>query len=355
MDIKSGITNSVISYFLNMDKTEMMVDFVVPNKMECILKSIIKKNDSKIFELPMRNSKPFVYAKNLKEIINKEKYDIVHAHGNSCTLSIEMYCAKIAGAKIRIAHSRNTNCKYKIIHKALRPVFNYLYTHGFACSHEAGEWLFGKRKYNIINNAKNIEEYKYNSTLRREYRNKYKINNKIAIGHVGFFNYQKNHDFLIDILFELVKVDNNYILIAIGDGSLKHEIEEKVNKMGLNDHVIFTGQSMEVGKILQAMDIMVLPSRFEGLPNVVIEWQIACLPCIVSSRVTEEVKITDLVKFLPLEAGPKIWAETISKIELTDRGKISDCIISQITDAGFDIEESAIKLQQIYQNMIGSL
>lgn len=348
----SGITNSVMNYYKYMDKSDMHIDFVAPNIVPDRIKKEIQKNGGAVFELLMRNKNPLNYIRKLIKIMRAGNYDIVHAHGNSCTLATEMYAAKKAGVKVRISHSRNTTCKHLFLHKILRPLFNKSYTHGFACGYEAGKWLFKDRDFKIINNGNDIDKFTYKKEVRAQVRKEFKLNGKKVIGHVGLFNYQKNHDFLIDIFYELSKQSSEWILILIGDGELKKKIEGKVNKLKLQDRVIFTGQSLEVERLIQAVDMMVLPSRFEGLPNVVIEWQIACIPSLVSDNVTKEVKLTDLVEFIPLELGAKAWANKILSMEFKNREVLSNRVISDITRAGYNVKENAIDLKNIYKKLV---
>ncbi|MCG5102604.1 glycosyltransferase family 1 protein [Oceanobacillus alkalisoli] len=347
-----GITNNIMNYYKYMDKSDMKVDFAVPNIVPDRLKNIIKANDGTIFELPYRNNNPIKYLINLKRIISKNNYNIVHAHGNSSTLALEMYAAKSAGINIRIAHSRNTMCKYKTINKVLRPIFDRNTTHGFACGVDAGKWLFRNNEFKVIKNGNDIEKFKPNQKVRRQVREKYDLQGKKVIGHVGHFNYQKNHEFLIEVFNELVRINPNTILFLIGDGKLRPFIKEKVEKMGLMDKVVFIGKSLEVEKLIQAMDVMVLPSRYEGLPNVSIEWQIACIPSVFSDGITKEIAITDLVHFMSLESGALEWAKLLDQIELVDRNEVSDRVVKQITDAGFNIEENSKELKKIYTNLL---
>jgi glycosyltransferase involved in cell wall biosynthesis len=347
-----GITNSLMNYYRHMDKSDMQIDFVTPNKVVKRLKKELTRGGSKIYVLPMRNTRPFRYAALLSRIIRAGKYDIVHAHGNSCTLQTEMFAAKIGGAKIRIAHSRNTSCDHKFIHLLLRPFFNRTYTHGFACGKEAGKWLFGNKTFTVIPNGNDIDKFSYNEIIRQEYRSKYHLDGKKVIGHVGSFSRQKNHEFLLDVFYELLKIDPNQVLVLMGDGELRSEIEFKIKTLGMEENVILTGKTLEVSNLLQAMDIMVFPSRHEGLPNVVVEWQLAGLPSLVSDKVTQEVKVTDLVTFMPLEEGPYAWASKINEMILSDRNKMREEIKDQMKAAGFDIEENARELKQIYQTLI---
>ncbi|GMK38137.1 glycosyltransferase family 1 [Paenibacillus sp. CCS19] len=350
----SGITNNVMNYFRYIDKSDMRMDFVVFNKVPDRLINEIEAKGGKVFRIAMRNKNPLVYIYKLQKLIREEGYDIVHAHGNSCTLAVEMLAAKLGGSKVRIAHSRNTACKHTVFHKLLRPIFDRTYTQGFACGYDAGKWLFRDKNFKVIINGNDIDRFVYNEKVREEIRQRYDLDNKKVVGHVGLFNYQKNHEFLINVFNELTKLSDEYVLMLIGNGELKVEVESKVQELGLKNKVIFVGQSLEVEKLLQAMDIMVLPSRYEGLPNVAIEWQIACLPSVISDKVTNEVKLTDLVKFLPLEAGAQIWATEINQISVMNREENKYEIIKQITDAGFNIKENAKELKKIYKSLIPS-
>lgn len=346
-----GISNSVLNYYKNIDNNKVNIDFAVPSVIENYEK-IIKNNGGNIHLIQGRKKRPFKYIKKLARIIQEGKYDMIHAHGSSAILCLEMIAAKKAGCKIRIAHSRNTKADHKILDKVLRPVFYKTYTNGFACGEKAGNWLFGERKFEIINNGKNIEEFQYNSDIRKKIREEYNLSNKIVIGHVGGFNYQKNHEYLLEIFEQLNVINKNkYKMVLIGDGKLRETIEEKAKELGIYNNIIFVGKTAEVSKWLQAMDIMVFPSRFEGFPNVVVEWQISGLPCIISDKITKDVKLTRLVQFESIEDKPKKWAERIDKIEIEDRERNKEEIHKQIREEGFDIKENAKKLEEIYMKL----
>ncbi len=274
---------------------------------------------------------------------------MVHAHGNSCTLALEMYSAKKGGAKVRIPHAHSTSCKYKLLHKVLRKPFEVNYTHAFACGQKAGEWLYKDKPFEIINNGIHVDKYTYNAAVRKEYRDKYNLNEKKVIGHIGHFSYCKNHEFLIRIFSELHKLDHSYYLLSVGDGQLKQSIERQVKELGLSDAVIFTGKTLDVPQLMQAMDMIVMPSRFEGLPLTLIEAQTACLPCFVSDKVSKEVAVTDLVRFISLEKSPKEWAIEIDNYKPVNREEIKDKIIREIICAGYSINENANKVKELYK------
>lgn len=347
----TGVSAVVMNYYTFMDKSGMQIDFVIPNKVEERFINQIEGNGGKLYELFMKEKNVILYFAKLLKIIRAGNYDIVHAHGNSSTLFLEMAAAKIAGVKVRIAHSHNSTCAHKIVNKILRPFFLRSYTHGFACSKKAGRWLFKDRSFTVIPNGIDTEKYSFNDQTREEYRKRYHLQDKKVIGHVGAMNDQKNHDFLIDIFYELSKMDPKYILVLIGDGDLRQEITRKVTVLAIEDKVLFLGKSLEVPKLLQAMDIMLLPSRYEGLPVVMLEWQCAGLPMIVSDKVTKEAKLTELVEFMPIETDAREWAKRINEIRILDRNDSKDLLISKIRHAGYDIRDSAVKLKRIYENL----
>ena len=348
--IYDGITMSVLGYFENINNDEIHIDFVAPSIDENIKKRIELKN-GKVYIIHDRKKHPLKYIKKLSKIIKFNKYDIVHAHGSSAILCLEMIAARLAGCKIRIAHSRNTKCDYKIVDKILRPIFYLTCTNRFACGEKAGKWLFKNKDFIIINNGKDTDKFKFNKKIRNDMRKKYNIEDKIVIGHVGNFNEQKNHRFLIEIFDNLVKKNKEYYLVLIGIGHLRGEIEERAKELGIEKNVSFVGSSDCVEKWLQAMDIMVFPSLFEGFPNVLIEWQIAGIPCVISDVITDEVKITDLVQFKSLEDTPEQWADEINKIKLNNRE--DKIYIEQIKKAGYDIKENAKRLEKIYIDLAG--
>ena len=348
----NGITSTVLRYYKYINKDNIKMDFLVMNESPQYINEIINK-DTKIhvIERKIRQKEPIKYVKLLTNIIKDEKYDIVHIHGSSSIIALELYAAKKAGCKNKIVHSHNTTTDHIFIHKMLYPYFRKNYTYALACGKEAGRWLFKKNKFEVLPNGQEILKYEFNQVKREKIRKEYNIENKIVIGHVGGFNYQKNHEYLIEIFRKLTeKHGNKYFLILVGDGELRNNIENKIKEYNLNDKVLLLGKISNVQEILQAMDIMVFPSRFEGLPNVVLEWQIAGLPCIISDKITQEVKVTDLVKFVGLNKIDE-WIENIEKTKICDRNKNKDYILSQIREAGFDIEKNAKKLEKIYNKI----
>lgn len=346
-----GITTVVKNYYKYQNHDQIHMDLVTINPVDEGFKCELEKYGNTNYILPHRNKKPLKYLFDLIKIIKGECYQIIHVHGCSSTMAVEMLAAKIAGVKARIAHSHNTKCDHAKIDKILRPLFSKWCNVGFACGKEAGEWLFPDRQFYVISNGIDLEKYEYNSSVREQMRSKYDLNERFVIGHVGRFSEQKNHEKLIDIFAEIAKVRSDAKLVLIGDGELKAHIEEKVNKLQLD--VLFVGLSNEVEKWLQAMDAMVFPSLFEGLPLGMVEAQAAGLPCVLSDTISPDTEIIDLVRFVRLSDSAAQWSKTV--IDMSgkfDRRSRDDFVQKQIKEAGFDIIENCKQLNKIYESIL---
>lgn len=249
---------------------------------------------------------------------------------------------------VRIAHSHNSNqdknLKYLIKLHYMKKIPAFA-TALFACGKDAGDWMFGGKQYHVMANAVEVKKYQYKPSVAEKIRNEWNISDELLVGHVGRFNPQKNHTFLIDIFYEIQKINPYARLLLVGDGDGKKEIQEKARELGIADHIIFAGVRTDVEEQMQAMDVFVFPSLYEGLPVTMVEAQAAGLPCIISDQVPEECIITtNLVTTQKLTDSPKIWAEHIlgrAKNTRTDH-------YDEIKSHGYDIEEAAKWLQNYY-------
>lgn len=346
----NGITSVIMNYYRKMDKSNMKIDFVVINEISEEYRKELQSNGSKIFCLP-RKDNVIKYIFGLKDILKNNKYDVIHIHGNSSLMAIETTIAKYSKVPVRIVHSHNTTCSYKVLHKLLQPALKRTANYGFACGQEAGNWLFKNNNYELIKNGIDLSIFNYDEEKRSEFRSKINAGERKVIGHVGNFIYQKNHEFLIESFNELIKKDRNYLLLLISDGELLEQMKEKVNKLNINENVLFLGKTTEVSSYLQAMDVFVLPSHFEGLPVVLIEAQALGLPCVISDKVSTEAKLTSLVKFLPIE-DTLAWANKILNIDIDNR--IDSCKNShkKIDEAGYNVTKNAYKMKNLYEKYL---
>ena len=345
--IYDGITNIMMSYIKAMNKTGIDIFVASTIKAEPGILAQLEQSGCHIVNLPSRRENTLGYFCELMKFIHKNKIDIIHAHGNSGTLAIEMIAGWLGGCNKRIAHSHNTKCDQVKADKILRPFFYLFYTDAVACGEEAGHWLFKDRQFTVLKNGRNIDDFLYNTETRKEIRKKMKVDNEIVIGHVGGFYEQKNHEFLMRIFRSIIEIEPNARLLLLGDGPLKEKIEN--SNTDIKDNVIFLGTTDHVSDYLQAMDGMLLPSLFEGLPLVAIEWQINGLPGLFADTITKDCGLMPNIKFMSLEESPKIWAmEILNLIRNNDRSKSSEMAADVVEKAGFDIKQNAEQLREIY-------
>lgn len=345
-----GITNVILSNLEAMDRSNLeffVVDTIVSEK---AIKEKFKSLGCKIIKLPDRREHPVSYFWKLLRFIRKNKIDVVHANGNSATLAIEMLAAKLSNCHNRIAHSHNTKADYAKLDKLLRPLFEATYTQAVACSNDAGKWLFKERPFTVIKNGRNLSKYQYNDQIRKVMRNELNLRDKeLAIGHVGGFVRQKNHAFLLKVFKAILDRNDNVKLFLIGDGPLRQDIEQQANNLGISRNVVFIGNVDNVNDYLQAMDVMVMPSLFEGLPLALLEWQLCGLPVVMSDQITSEAIISDKIKSLSLDNPLIKWVDNITKINTNaDRKAHSIFAIRAAKAKGFDINESSKHLREVY-------
>lgn len=344
---RGGLETMLMNYYRHVDRSKVQFDFLVHRDFEADYDKEILKLGGKIYRVPRLIPWSRKYKQRLKEFFMEHpEYKIVHVH-QDCLSSVALQCAKESDVPVRIAHSHSSsqdkNIKYLIKKHYMKKIPLYATDH-LACGKRAGDWMFGGHPYEVVPNAVDVEKYVYSPEKAEQVRNLLGVGKELVIGHVGRFDFAKNQDFLVDIFAECEKIVSGIKLLLIGDGDGKKEIESKVQHLGLKDKVIFTGVRTDVNELLQAMDIFVFPSLYEGLGIAAIEAQAAGLPCVVSDHVPQECKVTEYVEFLSLKLSPKKWAECIIKHIGDERKDQYDAICK----AGYDINESAVKLENFY-------
>lgn len=339
--LKGGIQSLVFEIAKRINKDKFQLDFLLlddGNKYE--LEEKLKEFGCNVYKLDgiwVETLIDFLkYGKAVDHFFKiHNNYDIVHMHSSSKNYLI-LKKAKKYGIKTRIAHSHNIDFQTKnIIKKIIGNIFKInlrIYaTDYYACSKLAGEWLFGKnivksKKFKVINNAIDYNKFKFNKSTRKKIRDKLKIyDDEIIVGHIGRFTMQKNHEFLIKIFYELYKINSKFKLIMIGTGIKEKEIRRKVEELNITKNVIFEGFKENVNEYIQAMDLFLFPSKFEGLGIVLIEAQASGLKCYVSKDVIpKEAQVTSLLKFIDLKSSPEYWAKEICKDSSYQRKDVKD-------------------------------
>jgi len=344
-----GVTMSALNFVRNIDRSKVHIDFAAIGDVDDGLRREIENMGCAVHVLGSRLKNPAVYMLRLMRLVRRGGYDAVHAHGNSCTLAIELAAAWLGGAKVRIAHSHNSYCKFVKAHRLLRPLFNVLYTHAFACGEEAGKWLFRKRPFHIIRNATESLRYAFDPAVRGDYRSRLGFGDELVIGSVANMNEQKNHSFMLDVFAGLKKQRSDVKLVLVGDGVLREEIEAKAERLGIGGDVMLLGTRTDVPSLLQAFDVMLLTSLYEGFPCVLVEWQCAGLWALVSDAVTTDADLTGLLEYLPIDNGTAPWVDALIDMKAdNDRVMTGANAIMQVRDKGYDILRNAQDMEKFY-------
>jgi len=317
---RGGLETMLMNYFRQIDRGQIMFDFMVHRAQEGHYDEEIQNLGGKIYRMPQIHPGGYSdYFRRLDRFFAEHReYRVVHSHINENS-SFVLRSAKRAGVPCRIAHSHlsdlGVDLKLPFRWYARRCMKDYP-TQYFACSQDAGKWLFGKslagtKQLNLLNNAVNIEDYAYQAETRKKARRELGVEDCLVLGHVGRFTKQKNHHFLLDVFKVVHHANPNSVLLLAGEGNLKQAIEQKAAKLGLQAAVKFLGVRNNIPELMQAFDLFVFPSLFEGLPVVLIEAQAAGLKCIVSAAITADADITGRVEFVSLRKSPVVWAKRI--------------------------------------------
>ena len=320
--------------------------------------AIKSKNDAKLtleemginvlYPSVSRLKQPIRYMMWLRKLMTEKKYDILHVHGNSATMYLEIHAAKMAGIEKRICHVHSTTCKYMLVHKLFKKPMLKEMTAAVACSREAGQWIFGNH-FVVLPNGINTERFAYQDTMRNEIRNMFGLQDKYVIGQAGTLDKQKNYEYSIDLVHVLKAEMKNVVLIIVGDGALREQLTAKVKSLDLGNDVIFLGKRNDIERIYSAMDCFIFPSISEGFGLVLIEAQASGLSCIASDRVPQITQVSDHTVYLPLE-NQRVWMEQIKKFaeEKKDRKQESHANIEAIIRKGYDMRDNVNHLIELY-------
>lgn len=349
---KSGIPNVIFNLMSQMDKTSVEMGYVAINEPPLFYRNKLKELGVSLHVISRKIKSPISYIRNLSRVASG--YDVIHVHGNSATMLLEMVAAKIAGVPVRSTHSHSSSCLMKGIDRLARPFFYHLCNLNLACSIKAGEWLYRKRPYKVIRNGIRTSRYQFSENDRRRVRDRLNLNNKVVIGNVANFDYAKNHAYLLRIFQALLKDLPECVLLLVGEGERKEKLLEEARALGIGDNVIFTGSVDNPWEYMSAMDVIVMPSLYEGFPLTLIEEQANGLSCVVSEGISHEVDLTGNLRFIPLDSGVEIWKKGIISI-LKKNGHdsaSSQNSISSIKNSGYDIKEAASELIDIFNQKL---
>lgn len=351
----SGIASMIMNYYRKIDKSKIQFEFITFLKNNKVsFKKEIEDLGGKVYSIESPK-KILKFYKGLNEILKKYKNQKVIFHNHQINFTIFIYGLV----------KKELNCKF-IIHnhtskysdKILSSIRNYilcwpikfLNVERFACSEKAAKLVYGNKKFYLMVNGIDFEKYKFDENIREKYRKEFNVENNFVIGHIGHFEKVKNHDYILKIFYEICNKDEKFVLLLVGNGKLKNEFIKKIKKLKIEKKVILLENRNDIHTLLNAMDVFVFPSKFEGLGIAAIEAQANGLPLIISNKVPKEVNITNATVLNINNSSLEIWVEQILKIYHSKNNRKKTTFINNI----FSIDESCVALENKYLNMIGS-
>lgn len=320
-----GINSYVRNFCAGLKNQDVQVDFLT--RSEDVSLSNLGFDSGKV-HLVSRNRHPFKQLMEMKKIIKENPYDVAYFNISESYNCVGIIAAKLFKVKKIVVHSHSSGVEKesklkglisKLINSICKSVIVACADTRLACSKKAAEWLYTRNTvidgdYKIIYNTVDHEKFKFDESIREKIRKEYELEDKFVIGHVGRFCYPKNHRYLIDVFKNVQQKKENAVLMCVGDGPDYENVKQYAEEQGVSDKIIFLGAVTNVSEILQAFDVFLLPSRFEGLPIVAVEAQFSGLPCVLSSNIDDNVVIAENTSLIPVgENDKEIWAETVLK------------------------------------------
>lgn len=333
--------------------SDIEFDFVVVSKKEGILEQPLKDLGCKVFHVAQMREDLNRHNAELMSIMRNGNYDIVHIH-SGYKAYFDLRCAKKCEVKCRLVHSHLAfepeKFRQRLERMIFTPLTKMLATQLCACGRDAAVWMWGAKAYAsgkvfVMRNAIDVKRFQFNSAKRDELRKQLGLEGKFVIGNVARFSYQKNHEFLLKIFKEVLKKRHDAVLLLVGRGELFEEVQQQAKDLGIFDSIVFLGVRNDVPELLNAMDVFVLPSRYEGLPVVLVEVQGNGLPVFASDKITDEIKLNDNVDYLSLDNVDE-WAD---KICLCDTERVN----VDMSEYGYDIDVEAKNLKEFYVRLCG--
>ena len=348
-----------LNFFKYINREEFTFDYIVYGEHIGELEKEVLDMGGRVFHLPLTST--FNILKNYKmlylHMLKYGPYDVVHSH-TYLNNGIILLAAKKAKIKTRISHCHTSESGkskkfiYNIYAFIMKQLIKNYSTEYIACSQNAGNHLYGKHCFNnygiVIKNGIDLESYCFNYKKRKDVRDQLGISkNTIVLGNVSRLSKEKNHTYMIAIAHELKKSNLNFLFLLVGGGPLLNSLKEECEKQNVSEIFLFLGPREDVPSLLQAMDIIIHPSFFEGLPVALVEAQAAGLPCIISANITHEIKMSENVSFIDIQENSiSLWVKKI--IEYSNVLRNNDC--QQLKQNGYDIKESCKILESIYNS-----
>lgn len=345
-----GVESMILNYCSLLDQNKY--DFHILYQHEPSKKNVdeFEKINFRLCRIPSKIKHPIKNFTATYKYLKNNNIDVVHCHMTLMNF-IPLIAARVLKIKVRICHSHNSDVRkkniiVKLVEKILKKLCINNSTNLVSCGEDAGKYMYGNRKFEILHNALDLDKFKYNENIRNSIRKKYNIDdNCVLIGHIGRFTEQKNHKFIVDIISSMSNKNRDIKFMLLGDGELRQEIEQLVFDKNIQENVIFTGIVPNSNEYYSAFDLFILPSLWEGLPVVGVEAQAAGLLCIFSNNIDKKC-IIDNDKSCMLQLVVDDWNSKI--LEFINRGDSREINKIEFQRRGLDINEQSQILDNLY-------
>lgn len=350
---RAGTEAFMMNVFRNIDHNRFAVDFLVYNRKDTDYSREVEAAGYKVWRVTSRRESPIKWYRELYAFFSTHAKDYVaiHFNGNGLTAIAPIILAWHYKIPIRITHSHNSSSAglhNRVFHILQRGLSKHLTTHHFACSSLAAKWFYGSSPAVIIRNGIDTQRFAFSPQIREESRTQLQIQpTTTLVGHVGRFQAEKNHAFLLDIFAKYLEINADALLLLVGNGPLLDASKEKAQVLGIADKVRFLGERPDVNKLLQAMDIFIMPSTFEGQPFVLIEAQCSGLPCQISDVINDDICLTSHVEKMALAQSAEAWAQKASDM-LKDYVRTDES--QTIEQQGYSIRSTIDYLEKVYNS-----
>ncbi len=349
---RNGTEAFMMSVFRGIDHARFHVDFLLYTRQESDYTREVEASGGRVYRVTSRRESPLRWYRELNRFLKEHagEYHAIHFCGNHVNAMAPIFFSWLYRVPVRIVHSHNSLARglaVKVCHVLNRGLVRRMTTHHLACSDLAARWFFGSHPAMIIKNGIDVETFAYDPAKRVSMRESLGLApGEVVIGHVGAFRAEKYHSQILRVFHSFLQTEPHARLLLAGTGMLMEDTRRLAAELGVEDKVSFLGERNDVPLLMQAMDLFLMPSTFEGLPFVLIEAQAAGLPCVISDVISRDIVLTSLVCYRRLDDTHASWASAIRSALDEPRKDRS----SEVRDAGYSIKDSIRSLETIYMS-----
>lgn len=349
---RGGMESYLMNVYRYIDRDKLQFDFINLNSGEMAFTEEINSLGGHVYKIPRRRDDIAAHKKALDDLLSKQKYKGMYYQCTRRLTTMEFFkVAKKYGIEKRVIHSHSSDEKGIGTISALRKkgaamVMNRYINGRLACSEAAGKWMFGNKDYLVINNGIDLEKYRFRSEKRQAIRSEYGISDDaFVLGTVGRLAYEKNPLFMVELFNEYKKKNSNAVFLHVGTGVYLDQMKQRIEELSLGDSYLLLGERKDVFDLINAFDVFLLPSLYEGFPLVLVESQANGLQCVISDNITKDIDLTGLVQYGSIQ-NIQEWVGLLEKAKSNsvEREKYSELV----REKGFGIEDSALKIQEYF-------